>query len=205
MTLRTFRYWLYALAGLMAIGLGTYVGFNRPGPTQPKSGLIQPTNTIGGPFSLIDQTGKPVTDKDLLGKPVAMFFGYTFCPDVCPTTLAEVGQWLQALGPEADKLQFVFVTVDPARDTQEKLKAYLGSFDPRIRGLTGSVEEISNIVKAYHVFARKVVPENGGDYLMDHTAGIYLMDGKGYFVGLINYQEEADKAVAKLRSLAARG
>ena len=193
-----------AIAAVIILGGATFALVGGSGLTKP-SLLIAPTNTIGGPFHLTDQTGKPVTDKDLLGRPAAMFFGYTFCPDVCPTTLTEVGDWLKALGPDADRLQVVFVTVDPERDTQDKMKDYLTSFDPRIRGLTGTAEETAQIVKDYRVYVKKTHPESGSDYLVDHTAAVYLMDRQGYFVGFINYQEEPEKTIAKLKELLARG
>ncbi len=206
MPLKSIRLLLFVLIGLVAAGNVLYFGAAWLTKSESSAaGLIPPTNTIGGPFSVVDQSGAPVTDKDLAGRPTAMFFGYTFCPDVCPTTLAEMSEWLKALGPAGERLQVVFVTVDPTRDTPEKLKDYLGSFDPHIRGFTGSPEAIGGILKAYRVFARKVPSETGGDYLMDHTAGIYLMNAKGLFVGLINYQEDSDKAIAKLKALIAQG
>ncbi|MDR3493719.1 MAG: SCO family protein [Ancalomicrobiaceae bacterium] len=205
MSLKTIRLTAYvAIAAVLILGGAAFAILGGSGLSKP-SLLIPPTTTIGGPFHLTDQTGKPVTDKDLLGKPAAMFFGYTFCPDVCPTTLAEVGDWLKALGPDADKLQFVFVTVDPERDTQDKLKDYLTSFDPRIRGLTGTPQETAAIVKDYRVYVKKTHPESGSDYLVDHTAAVYLMDSKGRFVGFINYQEDASKTIAKLKELLAQG
>lgn len=155
---------------------------------------------IGGPFTLERTDGTAVTEKDILGKPYAIFFGFTHCPEVCPTTLWEASGWMAKLGKDADRVGFYFVTVDPERDTAELMANYLSAFDPHITGLTGTREQVDQIVKGYKVYARKV-PLEGGDYTMDHTATVYLMHGDGSFAGTIAYQEDADTAVAKLRRL----
>jgi protein SCO1 len=155
---------------------------------------------IGGAFTLTDQQGRKVTERDLTGKPTAMFFGFTYCPEVCPTTLAALTAWMKAMGPAADRLNVVFVTVDPERDTPRQLALYLSSFDPRIRGFTGSAAEIARIAREYHVFYEKV-PLAGGGYTMDHSSAIYLMDAHGGFTGVISYQEPSARAIAKLRAL----
>jgi protein SCO1/2 len=155
---------------------------------------------IGGPFTLVDHHGKSVTDRDYIGKPTLIFFGFTNCPDVCPTTLFELTTRLKELGPDADRLNVVFVTVDPERDTPQQLALYLSSFDARITGLSGTSENISAAMAGYRVFARKV-PLDGGGYTMDHTATIYFMNSKGQFTGLMNYQEPEATARAKLRRL----
>lgn len=160
---------------------------------------VTPVPAIGGAFSLVDTEGRRVSDADLKGKPAAMFFGFTHCPDVCPTTLVEASAWLKALGPDAEKLRVVFVSVDPERDTPELLKAYLSSFDARITGLTGTVAEVDAIKKAYRVFARKV--PQGATYTVDHSASVYLMDADGRFTGTIAWQEAPESALAKLRRL----
>lgn len=207
MSLATLRLALWAAVGVAVFVFGAVSIWQAVDPTRPPqsaptaaSGLIAPTTEIGGPFSLVDGDGKPVTDATLRGRPVAMFFGFTHCPDVCPTTLAEAAAWLEALGDEGKDLRFVFVSVDPERDTPEVLKSYIGAFDPRVTGLTGSREQTDAIIKAYRVYARKV-PLEGGGYTMDHTAGVYLMNRDMKFVGIINYQEETAKALAKLRAL----
>jgi protein SCO1/2 len=156
--------------------------------------------SIGGPFSLTDEKGETVTDASLKGHPSVMFFGYTYCPDVCPTTLFEMTAWLDTLGPEADRLKVYFVTVDPERDTQEQMAEYLSAFDPRITGLTGSPEAIAEMTRAYRIYSRKV-PVDGGSYIMDHTASVYLLDANGAFTGTIDYKEAPETAVAKLRRL----
>jgi protein SCO1/2 len=158
---------------------------------------------IGGPFKLTTQDGKPFTDENLKGKPFAVFFGFTHCPEVCPTTLYDLTQDLAALGKDADNLSVAFVTVDPARDTPELLKTYLASFDPRIVGLTGTEEEIAAVAKAYKVYYRKVPTDS--DYTMDHTATIFLMDSRGDFYGTSNFQESQDIRRGKLKKLVENG
>jgi protein SCO1/2 len=157
-------------------------------------------SAIGGPFSLQDQNGKTVTDASLKGHPTAIFFGYTFCPDVCPTTLYDLTVLMKELGPDADKLKIYFVTVDPERDTKEQMAAYLQAFDPRISGLTGPRPAIDQIIKDYRVYARKVPLDDGG-YTMDHTASVYLLDRQGVFTGTLDYHEKTETALAKLKRL----
>ena len=155
---------------------------------------------IGGPFTLVDDTGATVTEKTLAGKPYAMYFGYTFCPDVCPTTLFDLSRWIKKLGPDADKLNYVFVTVDPERDTVKSMHAYVSSFDKHIRGYTGTPAEIAQIAKEYRVYYKKVPTDDGG-YTMDHSAIIYLMGPDNKFVTVIPYQENDASALAKLTNL----
>ncbi|MDR3508678.1 MAG: SCO family protein [Caulobacteraceae bacterium] len=156
--------------------------------------------SVGGPFSLADQDGRPVTEQTLKGKPTAIVFGFTYCPEICPTTLTNMTAWLKALGPDADRLNMVFVSVDPERDTPAQLKSYLSAFDPRIRGLTGSPEAVARIAGEYQVYYRKV-PIAGGGYTMDHSSAIYLMDAKGRFVAPIAFGTPFDSALASLRRL----
>jgi protein SCO1/2 len=158
------------------------------------------TAAIGGPFSLVNQHGAAVTEAALQGHPSALFFGYTFCPDVCPTTLADMTVWLKDLGPAADRLKVYFITVDPERDTPQLMASYLEAFDPRITGLTGSRPAIDQMLKAYRVYSRKV-PGAGESYTMDHTASVYLLDDKAQFTGTLDYQENPDTAFAKLKRL----
>ena len=197
--IRLFLWVMVAVAAVVAGGFAVYTKFGKSAATE--AGLSKPMTGIGGPFELVDQTGKPFTDKSLPGQPTAMFFGYTHCPDVCPTTLGEAQVWFKDLGPAADKLRFVFVTVDPERDTPDVMKGYLGAFGERFMGLTGAADKVAAMLKSYHVFSRKVPDPNGKDYTMDHTAAIYLLDAQGRFVGIINYQEETAKAEAKLKAL----
>jgi protein SCO1 len=143
---------------------------------------------IGGPFEMLNQNGMKVTEKDLAGKPALFFFGYTFCPDVCPTELQIISATLDQLGDQTKDLQPVFVTIDPERDTVPVLKSYLESFGPRWTGLTGSPEQVRGITRAWHVFYErrdnKVSPQ---DYLMDHSSFIFLMGADGKFIKHFNY------------------
>ncbi|QTL02831.1 SCO family protein [Aquabacter sp. L1I39] len=154
--------------------------------------------SVGGPFRLVDQTGATVTEADLKGKLTLIFFGFTHCPDICPTSLFEMSEILNALGPDASKVQAMFVTVDPERDTPEVMKAYLSSFNPQVRGLSGTPEQIDAIKRAYRVYSKKV-PLDGGDYTMDHTAVIYLMDKSGSFLAPFNAKRPPAEAAADLR------
>jgi protein SCO1/2 len=155
-------------------------------------------SAIGGPFRLVDHNGKTVTDTDLKGKPFLVFFGFTHCPDICPTTLFEVSEILGKLGNDAERVNALFVTVDPERDTQGKLKDYLSSFHPQLRALTGDTAAIAGIEKTYRVYSKKV-PLEGGGYTMDHTALVYLMDKDGRFVAPFNMKRKPDEAAAELR------
>ena len=159
---------------------------------------IPAPSAIGGPFSLVDQTGKAVTEADLKGKPSLMFFGFTHCPDVCPTALFDMTQVYKALGRDGDKVQAYFVSVDPERDTPEILKEYLSSFDPRLRGLTGDPAAVAAMEKAYRVYSKKIPLEAGG-YTMDHTALVYLMDKEGRFVAPFNLKRKPEEAAAELK------
>ncbi len=154
--------------------------------------------SVGGPFRLEDQNGKTVSDADMKGKPFLVFFGFTRCPDICPTTLFEMSQMFKALGPDADRVGALFITVDPERDTQKVLKDYLSNFDPHLRGLTGDRPAIDAAIKEYRVYAKKV-PLPDGDYTMDHTAVVYLMDKDGRFVAPFNLNRTPEAEAAALR------
>jgi protein SCO1/2 len=158
---------------------------------------IQPI-PIGGPFRLIDQEGQTFTDQELRGKSFLVFFGFTHCPDVCPTTLFEISEVMRQLGGDADRTAALFITVDPERDTPAAMKDYLSSFDPHIRGLSGDEAALAAVAKAYRVYYKKV-PLEGGDYTMDHTAIVYLMDKDGRFVAPFNMKRTAEVAAADLR------
>ncbi len=155
-------------------------------------------SAIGGPFNLIDQNGEPITDADIKGRPFLVFFGYTHCPDICPTTLFDVSEVMHALGKDADRTGALFITVDPERDTPAVMKNYLSSFDPHLRGATGDNAAVDAAEKAYRVYAKKVHTENG-DYSMDHTALIYLMDKQGRFVAPFSLKRRPEDAAAELR------
>ena len=153
---------------------------------------------IGGPFQLTDQAGQTVTEQNLKGKPTLIFFGFTHCPDVCPTSLFEISEVLKAMGKDADRVNAYFVSVDPERDTTAAMKDYLSSFDPHLKGLTGNPEAVAKVLSAYRVYARKV-PLKDGDYTMDHTALIYLMDRDGNFVAPFNLKRTPEEAAKDLK------
>src|SRR6476659_197001 len=153
---------------------------------------------IGGPFQLADQTGQIVTEKSLQGRPTLIFFGLTHCPDVCPTSLFEISEVLKAMGKDADRVNAYFVSVDPERDTAAAMKDYLSSFDPHLKGLTGNPEAVAKVLSAYRVYSRKV-PLKDGDYTMDHTALIYLMDRDGQFVAPFNLKRTPEEAAKDLK------
>jgi protein SCO1/2 len=155
-------------------------------------------SAIGGPFNLIDENGKPITDQDMKGRPFVVFFGYRHCPDICPTTLFEMSEVMRVLGKDADRVGALFITVDPERDTPEGMKDYLSSFDPHLHGATGDAKAIDAVVKAYRVYAKKV-PTDKGDYSMDHTALVYLMDKQGRFVAPFKLDRKPEEAAADLR------
>ncbi|MDR6872457.1 protein SCO1/2 [Bosea sp. BE125] len=178
------------LLGALALAAAAIITFS---PTrQNQTG----TASVGGPFSLTTPDGKTLTDKELRGAPFLVFFGFTHCPDICPTKLFEISEMLRAAGPKGEKLRALFISVDPARDTPETLKSYLGSFDPRIVGLTGDQAAIDATVKAYRAYAKKV-PLKDGDYTMDHTALVYLMGKDGSFIGAFNSERPPAEAAAE--------
>ena len=178
------------VAGLVALAvLAVLLLVPQAGPAR--------TSGVGGPFTLTNQDGKAVTERDFAGATHLVFFGFTHCPDVCPTTLQQITDVLAALGPKAEKLKVAFVTVDPERDTPEALKSYLSSFDPRISGLTGTPEQVAATVKAYRGYARKV-PGKDGDYAMEHTALVYVMDSRDDFVGTLNLARPPRDTAAEL-------
>ena len=189
-TIRRRLIWsLAALAvGLAVLGASAFLILSKPTPA-----------AIGGPFKLTTQDGTSLSSDDLKGTPFLVFFGYTYCPDFCPTTLYDLGEDLAALGPDADKLKLLFVSVDPQRDTPEHLKLYLSAFDPRVVGLTGTPQQITDITKAYRVLYQRV--GGGTDYTVNHTVTVFLMDKRGNFFSAINWQEPQNSRLAKLRRL----
>ena len=199
----TSRYPLIALGVVLALLLFYLV--NQPGG----SGSVPSGKSVGqGPeiaaFALVDQTGAPISKADVLGKPAVLFFGFTYCPDVCPTTLASMTSYLQQLGPDADRIGAFFISVDPERDTVDVLQSYLSSYDPRIRGITGDRTQIEKLTKSLGIYHKKV-DTGGGSYTVDHSALIIQLDAKGRFFGTIAYEEAPQVALEKLRRLAAEG
>jgi len=198
MTLRTVRLWLW---GAVALTAGALVGaaWMLPGTATAPAATAALT-PVGGEFALVDDQAKPRTWSDFRGKPVAVFFGFTHCPDICPTTLGELSVLLADLGERGDDLQVVLVSGDPERDTPEVLNAYLQSFDPRIVGLTGTEAEVDRAFSAFKAYRRKVPTENG-DYTVDHSAGIYLYDRDGGFAGTLDMHEDTEVRRAKVMRL----
>lgn len=198
--LKTFRYALWALVVLALAGFGwLQLGQPRSG-TGTGSVADAGTSMLGrGEYRLETTTGGEFTQATLKGKPSAIFFGFTHCPDVCPTTLGDIAGWQQELGADADKLQVFFVTVDPERDSVEKLKEYV-SWVPGVTGVSGTPEEVAKALKAFRIYARKA-PQDGGGYSMDHSSTVLLFDGNGDYAGLIGYQEAPERAMASLRKL----
>lgn len=162
----------------------------------------QKIGSSGGSFDLIDQNGRSFSSTSLVGRPYAIFFGFTHCPDVCPTTLVEMGNHLSALGPDADRLRVVFVTVDAARDTPEHLRTYLASFDTRIIGLTGSEAQIAEAAKGWNAHYNKFT-ESDGSITIVHSAHVYLMDADNRLAATLNFQEPEAEQLAKLKALLA--
>lgn len=159
---------------------------------------------FGTTFTLTDNHGQPITDKALLGQPSLVFFGFTHCPEICPTTLYDMSGWFDALGEEGKSVKGFFFSVDPERDTPEAMNDYVTAFTDRITGITGEPAEVERVRKAWRIFARKV-PTSDGDYTMDHTASVLMLDSKGQFRGTINYGETQENAVAKIRELLKAG
>lgn len=202
--LKLFRWMAW---GAVAVAGGLFIGLSglMPGQQQ-RQPLISSTGiaAVGGPFRLTSHKGEPFDNARLAGKPYLVFFGFTHCPDICPTTLFDLTELMKELGPAADRFNVVFITVDPERDTQDLLARYLTAFDERIVALRGSQDETDAVVKAFAGFARRV-PLDGGQYTMDHTAGVYLMDAKGKFSGMLDMHEPRETRLQKLRRLADGG
>ena len=188
-----------ALAGflVLATGLLLFVGY-RDSPRGIAGTVL--SSAIGGPFHLTDQNGKPFTEADLKGKWHLIFFGYTHCPDVCPTTLNDLSLALDRLGAKRDQVGIVMITVDPERDTPETLKSYIASFDAPITALTGTPEQVAEAEKAYRVYSAKR-PTGGGDYDMDHSAVIYVMDPEGRFTATFTPDTGADAVAERMQKL----
>ena len=198
--MKLFRYGAWAAVAVLLLVVGyTTVGYYQQ--VAEGGGSMTPIAAVGGPFTMTDaSTETEVTEEDFKGRPSAFFFGFTYCPDVCPTTLAETQGWIDELGVDADKVDFAFITVDPERDTPDVMRDYVGAFDDRIRPLTGTRAQVDAMISAYRVYAKRIELDDG-DYTMDHTASVYLMDADNRFVGTIAWGEAHETAVAKLRRL----
>jgi protein SCO1/2 len=192
---------LFILAGFALGGLAALLAFPAA-----RDRLLPAVNIrsagqalVGGPFSLIDHTGRRVTDKDFSGRTMLVFFGFTFCPDVCPSGLQVMAAALDKLGARAQAVTPIFITVDPERDTPEQLAAYVRSFHPRLVGLTGSPAEIDAAAKAYRVYAKKVPdPKSSAGYTIDHSAIIYVMGPDGAYRTHFSHATNADAMAERL-------
>ncbi|MBP1807036.1 SCO family protein [Rubellimicrobium aerolatum] len=189
-----------------ALGAGTLgLGWWRvdgPGAARPSSATdpALPLPLGDMTVTLTDHQGRRVAAADWVGRPTVAFFGFTWCPEVCPTTLSDISVWLEELGAEADSLNVAFITADPERDTPKALAEYLTPFDPRIVGYTGTPEEIAETAAAFRVRIEKR-PVNQGDYTVDHTAGVFLFRADGSFGTIIDYHEDRTFAVPKIRRI----
>lgn len=188
---------LLVLAAFLT-GLGLFLGALWYATGNFGNNAVSSASAVGGPFKLINQNGQTITDEDFKGKPLLVFFGFTHCPDVCPTTLFEVSEMFRALGKDAERANALFISVDPERDTPASMKDYLSSFDPRLTAATGDRAAVDAAIKAYRVYAKKI-PTKGDDYTMDHTAIVYLMDKQGRFVAPFNLKRSPQEAAADLR------
>jgi protein SCO1/2 len=186
-------------AALVAVAVGVAVilatGTPQPEGSSEKAGGKA---LIGGPFTLVDHTGETRTEADFRGRPMLVFFGYTHCPDVCPTGLQTMSDALDRLGPLADRIQPLFITIDPARDTAEEMGKYIGHFHPDLVGLTGTPEQVAKAAKSYRVYYAKQ-GEGEADYLMDHSTFTYLMDAEGGYVTHFNHGVSADEMARRIR------
>jgi protein SCO1/2 len=190
--LARFRMILWVLVVVAAVA-ATAIFVLRP-PQGPVTGA-------GTPFALESTAGGMFTERDLVGKPSLVFFGYTYCPDVCPTTLAETVMWKRELNISDDDLRTIFVTVDPARDTTEVLKSYLGGFDPDVIGLVGDDEQTAAVKAAFGAQSENMEANADGFYLVKHTALVFLVDRNGRFQGTIDYAEDPQTALGKVKRL----
>ena len=190
-----------ALWGAVAVLLGV-MGWLTMELTKSRDQMVE--EVYGVPFQLVAQNGQPITEKAFQGKPTALFFGFTHCPEVCPTTLFELNGWMEKVDPAGTKLQAYFVSVDPERDTPDILNQYISNVSKRITGITGDADKIAQTLKGYRIYAKKVPVDEkdpNGDYTMDHTASVILLDGNGRFAGTIAYGENPDVALQKLEKL----
>lgn len=189
----------WGAAGVGAVALTLGLGWWRvDGPGAPAPGPKRPAALSAVEFRLTDHEGRAVGPEDLIGRPSMVFFGFTYCPDVCPTTLSDISGWLDEFGAEAEDMNVVFITVDPERDTVEAMAEYVGYFHPAIRGWTGTPDQIARAAEGFRVKYEKISTE-GGDYTMNHNASVFLFDAEGRFVTTVDYHEPREFAVPKIR------
>jgi cytochrome oxidase Cu insertion factor (SCO1/SenC/PrrC family) len=195
---RIYRIAFVTCVVLLAVVTDYLFGDSLLARLHPGGGTSVGSALVGGPFTLTDQDGKSRSDADFRGKLMLIYFGYTYCPDVCPTTLATMTEALDKLGPQAAKVQPIFITIDPTRDTPEVLKRYMANFHPSLIGLTGSPAQIAAVAKAYRVYYAKADNGSGADYLMDHSGFIYLMGPDGKYITLLTPQSDAKEMAARI-------
>ena len=196
--MKAFRLVLWALIAVMAATLG-WLTYEWQASQSRVAG-----EPYGVPFELVDQTGSPITEAAFRGRPTAIFFGFTHCPEICPTTLYELDGWLKQADPDGGRIGAYFITVDPERDTPELLGSYVSGVSDRIIGISGEPGKIEGVVKGFNVYAKKVPVDSSqpdGEYTMDHTASIFLLDAAGRFKGTIAWGENPETAVTKLENL----
>jgi len=198
MNLSRLRLALWLMVGAVALGMIVLI-WRQSEPQQAESTAL---GSIGGPFTLTGTDGQPFASSKLNGRPAAIFFGFTHCPDVCPTTLARLAKLRRQLGQGEDALSIVFVTVDPERDTPAEVRNYLTLFDTPVVGLTGTGAQIEQVKKQFGIFSRKV-EQPGGGYSVDHTASVILLDRNGEFVATLSPEEGDQVALDKLRRITA--
>lgn len=189
----------YILAGILVV-MAAAIGFVTWQWYQTRYG----GEPYGAPFTLVDQNGAEITEAAFRGHPSAIFFGFTHCPEICPTTLFELNGWLDKIGDEGKDIHAYFVTVDPERDTVDVLKNYVSNVSNRIMGITGEPDKVHEMAKAFGIYFKKVDLDQG-DYTMDHTASVLLLNANGDFAGTIAYGENPDTAIAKLKRLIKEG
>jgi cytochrome oxidase Cu insertion factor (SCO1/SenC/PrrC family) len=180
------------------LGCTPAMAAEQPSAAQMMDDLMYGRGSIGGPFTLTDQNGKQRNDTEFRGKLMVVYFGYTYCPDVCPTDLMAITQALDALGPEAEGVQPVFITIDPERDTKV-LAEYISAFHRSFVGLTGSPEDIRRVANLYKAFYVKVRDERSGEYSIDHAGVVYLMGRNGEYLGFMPPQTNPDRLTEILR------
>ena len=200
MSLKRLRLGLWVLVGLVAAGLVVFLW--KQAEPEPPSFSQTSLGTIGGPFTLTASSGKPFSSAELNGKPAAVFFGFTHCPDVCPTTIARLTKLRRDLGKGDDALSIVFISVDPERDTPAEIDSYMKLYDTPVTGLTGTPAQIEQVKKQFGIYSRKV-EQPGGAYSVDHTATVILLDRNGQFSSTISMEEGNEVALDKLRRITA--
>jgi len=196
--MKAIRLVLWALVAAMALALGWLTYEWQRTESEISAG------PYGGPFELVDQQGNPITEAAFRGRPTALFFGFTHCPEICPTTLFELDGWLRQADPDGGKIGAYFVTVDPERDTPELMGSYVAGVSDRIIGISGAPDKVAAMVKGFNVYARKVpvdAQKPDGDYTMDHTASVFLLDAQGRFKSTIAWGENPETAVSKIENL----